>query len=216
MANLENLLPFARRALETRIAGLRLSVPAITAIDATAGNGRDSLFLARHIGPSGKVWAFDIQEAAIRKTRIRLEAAGLADRVTLVCAGHQHIASVLAAGATDTVHIAMFNLGFLPGGNRAVTTQPETTIAALQALLPLMAPESLCAVHCYAGHAGGDAECARVRAFFSALPWKTWHVAGYAFVNKDNNPELLLLAERLPEKTTDSLLSSCQKSQDSV
>ena len=42
-------------------------------IDATAGNGNDTLVLCELVGDAGKVFAFDIQEMAVKNTRERLE-----------------------------------------------------------------------------------------------------------------------------------------------
>ena len=43
--------------------------PGDIAIDATVGNGHDTLFLVEQVSPSGKVFGFDIQQAAIDSTR---------------------------------------------------------------------------------------------------------------------------------------------------
>ena len=80
-------------------------------VDATCGNGRDTLFLAELVGEKGKVFSFDIQAEALSKTRRLLEANNLLSRVHLIQSGHEHI--------QDYVHgkiaAVMFNLGYLPG-----------------------------------------------------------------------------------------------------
>ena len=43
--------------------------PGDWAIDATAGNGKDTLFLAKTVTKSGQVFAFDIQDQALEMTR---------------------------------------------------------------------------------------------------------------------------------------------------
>ena len=57
-------------------------------IDATAGNGNDTLLLCELVGDEGHVIAFDIQEDAVRKTRERLENEGVLDRANVLLESH--------------------------------------------------------------------------------------------------------------------------------
>lgn len=127
-------------------------------VDATAGNGHDTLFLARQVGARGQVWAFDVQAPALAATRERLQAAGLTDRVRLIHAGHQSMARHLPPAALGQLRAVMFNLGYLPGGDHALTTRPETTLAALQAAWDALAPGGVISLMIYRGHPGGAAE----------------------------------------------------------
>lgn len=125
------------------------------AIDATAGNGHDTLFLAQQVGAGGRVLAYDIQAAAIAATRERIAAAGLAGRVELHQASHATMARHAPAGGVAAI---VFNLGYLPGGDHAVITRTGETLAALAVAAALLRPGGLLAVTCYPGHPGGDAE----------------------------------------------------------
>ena len=82
-------------------------------IDATCGNGHDTLFLAKIVGEKGKVFSFDIQPEALVNTRRLLEANNLADRVHLIQSGHERMDSHVH----EKVAAVMFNLDYLPGGN---------------------------------------------------------------------------------------------------
>ena len=166
------------------------------AVDCTAGNGHDTLFLAERCGPSGHVWAFDVQQTALDTTEKRLHDAGLAERVTLIPYGHEELESYLPATAAGNIQAAVFNLGFLPGSDQKTVTQARTTLIALNMLAILLAPRGVLCVHCYTGHPGGKDEGEAVAAWFAALPWKLWRVASYAMVNKQVNAETLFLAER--------------------
>ena len=135
------------------------------ALDATAGTGGDTLFLARAAGASGRVHAFDIQPRAIERARARLRAAGLGSRVRWYCRCHGQAARDLAPGSLDAV---MFNLGWLPGGDRAIVTRPATTRAALGACAALLRPGGRLSVVCYRGHRGGTEEEAAVAAWVAA------------------------------------------------
>ena len=135
------------------------------AIDATAGNGYDTLFLAEQVGPSGKVIAIDIQDCAIRSTRERLESAGLIDRVRLVTEDHAITLRKLMVDDHENVAAITFNLGYLPGSDKSIQTRAESTEEALAASIQLLTPGGYLCVTAYRGHSGGTAEAETVEAF---------------------------------------------------
>jgi 16S rRNA C1402 N4-methylase RsmH len=137
------------------------------AVDATAGTGHDTLFLAAAAGDSGRVHAFDIQADAIARSRERVAAAGLADRVTWHTTCHSLAPERIGGEAVNAV---MFNLGWLPGGNRAIVTRPATTRWALDALAPRLCPGGRLSVIAYRGHEGGTEEERAVQDWFRQLP----------------------------------------------
>lgn len=167
------------------------------AVDATAGNGHDTLFLAQQAGQNGEVWAFDTQEAAISATAKRLRDAGLEQRLRLVLSGHEQMENFLPAQAHGHVWGASFNLGFLPGSDRKIRTRKMSTLAAMDAVSKLLAQGGLLSVHCYTGHAGGMEETQAVAEWMEALPWEEWRVFCYVTYNKKRNKEQLFLAEKL-------------------
>lgn len=133
------------------------------AVDATAGNGHDTEFLARGVGPEGRVFAYDVQAEALETTRRRLEAAGLLERVGLRLASHEELGE---AGAID---IAMFNLGYCPGGDKHLVTRTDSTLRALEAATAGLNPGGLVTVVCYPGHPGGGEEADAVVAWTRRL-----------------------------------------------
>jgi predicted methyltransferase len=133
------------------------------AVDATVGNGHDTLFLARQVGSSGHVWGFDLQAAALDATRHRLMEHGLSERVTLIRDGHQHLAKHLPAAARGQLAAAMFNLGYLPGSDKRITTAPESTLTALGAARDQLRRGGLLSVLAYRGHCGGQEEADAVQ-----------------------------------------------------
>lgn len=139
------------------------------AVDATAGNGHDTRFLARQVGPQGHIWAFDIQSAAIAACRERLREQELAQRVTLHQAGHERMAELLPDRARGRLRAVMFNLGYLPGSDKRVTTQPDTTRTALNTALEWLHPDGLISILVYRGHAGGMAEAEAVADWLAGL-----------------------------------------------
>ncbi|SBW04934.1 putative rRNA methylase YtqB [uncultured delta proteobacterium] len=211
MRHLDELIPLSRRALSsalalakeaygTSVAPVAPGAPiAPIAVDATAGNGHDTLFLAAAIGEKGRVWAFDVQEAALAATRKRLEAENpdLLSRVSLVRAGHETAATALPAGTAGHLWAVTFNLGYLPGSDRRIVTKAATTLEALDFFASALAVGGVISVHAYLGHDGGEDEGGAVERRFAALPWETWRVAEYTFRNKQRNRETLFLAEKL-------------------
>lgn len=141
-------------------------------VDATCGNGKDTLLLAELVGANGQVWAFDIQQAALERTAQRLADVDLLSRVTLSATCHERLADLVSAPVSAIV----FNLGWLPGGDRSVVTRPDTTLPALHASLKLLLPGGLLLITCYPGHAGGDTETDAVLAWSRDLDAKDFHV----------------------------------------
>lgn len=132
------------------------------AIDATAGNGHDSLFLARKIAPTGLVYCFDIQSAAINATHHRLFAADLRSFALLIQHSHAQMPEYIAAEHHGKINAIMFNLGYLPQGDKTIITQPDSTLLALSSSLELLAPKGITTILAYPGHPGGENETVQV------------------------------------------------------
>lgn len=140
------------------------------AIDATVGNGHDTVFLAARVGEAGGVIGFDIQQAALEATRERLTKAGLERRVKLIRGSHTEMAAALAdEGGYGEVGAIMFNLGYLPGGEKTVTTKTAETVAALKIALDLLGARGILTVVSYPGHDEGKAEAAAVSEWAKGL-----------------------------------------------
>ncbi len=154
-----NLVKHAHDFARERLRG----ISRILAVDATAGNGHDTLFLAELAGTaSGKVAAFDVQASAISATRERLEKAGLGCAAELFLCGHEKMGEVLGADWRGNVNAVFFNLGYLPRGDHGVTTLPDTTLRALDAAWEMLAPGGFISLTVYTRHDGGFEESSRV------------------------------------------------------
>ena len=153
-------------------------------VDGTAGNGHDTLFLAQLVGSTGRVFAFDLQAAAIDSTRIRLREAGCLGVCTLIHAGHETLAQRLPAEAKGRLAACLFNLGWLPGFDKTCITRTETTLLALRAALDWLRPGGLLTVVVYPGHAGGDEESQAIAAWAAGLPSNAHEVRLYRPANR--------------------------------
>ena len=168
--------------------------PGDIAIDATAGNGHDTLFLANCVGGVGKVYGFDIQQQALDSVWQRLDAAGASGQVSLYHAGHEVMAMLLPESVAARVKAVMFNLGYLPGGDKQRTTATSTTLAALQASLSLLAPGGVISLLAYTGHPGGREEAERVKAWATRLPQDLFTVViELPPAQRDNAPEWVVI-----------------------
>ena len=151
--------------------------PGDAVIDATAGNGHDTLYLARLTGPGGQVFAFDVQPEAIAATRARLDAGGSGHGVcTLIHAGHETMALHIPAILHGRIAAAVFNLGYLPGGDKNVITSAGTTVPAMEASLSLLRPGGVMVLVIYTGHPGGAAEEQAIESFVHSLDLQKWTV----------------------------------------
>jgi 16S rRNA C1402 N4-methylase RsmH len=133
------------------------------AVDATVGNGYDTLFLADRVGKNGRVLGFDVQKMALNNASELIRFAGNLDRVRLVLGCHSGLARALMG--YPRVDAAMFNLGYLPRGDRRIVTRPSTTIPAIAALVERLAPNGRISIIAYRGHPEGPEEYQAVRDF---------------------------------------------------
>jgi hypothetical protein len=163
------------------------------AVDATCGNGKDTLFLARLVGPEGTVFALDTDPRAIEATVALLRSEGVEERVVLLNQGHEKLATLV----TVPVAAVVFNLGYLPGADGGgQPTSTLTTLAGLTAALGLLAPGGILLVCIYTGHDGGEAEALAVEAWGEGLPPREWNVWKCRQLNRPAIAPYLMLVEK--------------------
>ncbi len=150
--------------------------PGDLTIDATAGNGRDVAFLAELVGASGKVHAFDLQQAALATTEEKLREAGLLDHCALHHLSHERMAEVMPPETRGRIHAIVFNLGYLPGGDKSIVTTASSTLPALATAMGWLAVDGLLAVTAYRGHPGGMEEADQVEKYLTSLPAEDFKV----------------------------------------
>lgn len=155
-------------------------------VDATAGNGNDTEFLCCLTGESGKVYAFDIQEDAIKHTKDRLEAAG--HKAELILDGHEHMKDYVKE--VGEVACVVFNFGYLPGGDHELATKAETSIAAIEAGLELLRKGGLMSLCIYSGGDSGFDEKNAILGYLKTLDSKKYLVVVSDYYNRPNNPPM--------------------------
>lgn len=187
---LERILPYARSLMEKAVKN------GDAAVDATLGNGHDTVFLANLVGETGRVYGFDIQEEAVAASKERIYSHDFSNRVSLFHQGHEKLIECIPEEEYGKITGAIFNLGYLPGSDKAVITKPHTTISAIEQLLKIMAPEGIIVIVIYHGHPGGDIERDRLLQYCEQLDQNAAHVLQYQFINQQNNPPFILAIEK--------------------
>lgn len=184
---MELILDFAKRILKECIQADSICV------DCTMGNGHDTLFLAQQ-APCGQIYSFDIQPQALEHTKALLEQQKIGN-VQLILDSHSSLKQYVT-GPADAV---VFNLGYLPGGDKSITTHTETTLSAIRDALDLLSDSGILVVVLYPGHPEGARESERLQEYLKGLDSGRYDVVQYAFLNKNHPPYLIAVQKRAPK-----------------
>ena len=160
-------------------------------VDATCGNGHDTLFLCGLAGENGRVLGLDIQPAAVEATNRRLAAAGFGGVGRAVLCGHENLLTLVEPGTADCV---LFNFGWLPGADHAVHSGTATTLPALRAACTALRPGGVLAAVLYSGSVIGSGEKQAALDFFRSLPLTQYTALVCEFANWADTAPLPCLA----------------------
>ena len=161
------------------------------AVDATAGNGHDTLKLCKAVGDGGKVYAFDIQKYAIENTKTKLSESGYSN-AELILSSHADMDKYV----TENVKAVVFNLGYLPGGDHNLQTKGDTTIVAIEKALALISADGFVAISIYHGKNSGTEEKEIVMEYLKTIDHKKYTVMVHDFYNRPNNPPITVVITR--------------------
>lgn len=179
---LDRILPFTKHLLEKAV------LEGDHVIDATCGNGNDTLFLSQLVGKKGRVLAFDVQKEAINSTSIRLKEAGI-ENVDLILDGHENVRQYVDKKIAATI----FNLGYLPGSDKRVTTSGHTTWKAVIDILSFLKINGIIVLVIYHGHEAGKIEREQIEKAIKTLDIGTTAVLKYEFLNKADAPYIIAI-----------------------
>ena len=155
------------------------------ACDFTMGNGHDTLWLSKKVGENGKVYAFDIQPSALESTRKTLEEGQAYDNCTLICDSHANAGNYVK----EKICVGVFNLGYLPGSDKKVTTMRESTLAAVKFAISALDDDGIALICVYPGHAEGQAEGEMLREFLAEnYDRREYCVGMFRIVNSPTSP----------------------------
>lgn len=177
------ILPFARKLIDTYIE------QGATVIDATCGNGNDTLYLAQQLQGTGVIHAFDIQQSAINNTK---EKTAAFNNIQYHLDGHQNVLDYV----DSPVRLSIFNLGYLPKGDKSIVTLPQTTIQAIERIFSILEKEGIIILVIYPGHAEGQIEKEVVLNYLQQFNQEDAHIFKYEFINQKNNPPFICAIEK--------------------
>lgn len=156
-------------------------------IDATMGNGNDTLFLCQLAKEKGHVLAFDIQEEAVSATRNLLRTHGYEKQATLIQDGHEHMDAYADENFADAI---CFNFGYLPGGDHQIATRLHTSIEAIEKGLRILKSGGMMSLCIYSGGDTGFEEKEGILAYLKELPAKNYTVIANEYYNRKNQPPM--------------------------
>ncbi|MGN1346047.1 MAG: class I SAM-dependent methyltransferase, partial [Eubacteriales bacterium] len=160
------------------------------AVDFTMGNGYDTVFLSKTVGPRGRVTAFDIQEKALTSTEQNLRKNGCPDNWRLICASHDRAGEFV----DGKIKAGMFNLGYLPGaGNKQLTTQRSTTLPAVRNAIGMLGENAILLVAVYPGHPEGAAEGRELEQYLATLSRFRYSVSQFRMLNSSESPFFMMI-----------------------
>lgn len=161
-------------------------------VDATMGNGYDTIYLGKLVGENGKVYAFDVQEEALKSTRKKVEKENMNNIIELILDGHENLDQYVK----ENVACVVFNLGYLPRAKHQIITKPDTTLEAIKKSLSLLKPNGVISIAIYTGHEGGMEEKNYISEYLNRLDQNEFNVLHMEFTNQINNPPELILIEK--------------------
>lgn len=162
------------------------------AVDFTMGNGHDTLWLSREVGENGRVYAFDIQEQAVNNTRTLLQAENAPENYTLILDSHHHADCYVK----EKICVGMFNLGFLPGGNKLLTTKRETSLSAIRQGVALLDTDGALLIAVYPGHEEGRLEGELIEKELMTYDRRELCASKFKIVNSPTSPFFFLLERK--------------------
>ena len=161
--------------------------------DFTMGNGHDTAFLSKTIGENGHVYAFDIQEGALKSTKATLKAEGCPENYTLIHDSHHN-----AKNYIDTkIKAGMFNLGYLPGsGNKALTTKRETTLPAVKEAINMLDSDGILLIAVYPGHEEGNLEGIMLDEYLRTIDRREMSISRFQIINSPTSPFFFIIEKK--------------------
>lgn len=164
-------------------------------VDATCGNGHDTLFLAKKTltHDSGRVYALDLQETALESSRKKLEtelSPELSQRVIFLQQCHSHFPEEIHE---QKARLFVYNLGYLPGGDKSKTTMTQTTLSSIDEAKKCLLPGGLISITCYPGHPEGEIEQKTILDHVSQWDLSEWSCCHHQWINRNHAPSLLLI-----------------------
>jgi len=162
-------------------------------IDATAGNGYDTLFIAKMLKQNGSLFSFDISYQAVGNTKKLLEENNISiNNVNIINDSHENIDKYIGQ---NKIKAAIFNLGYRPHSDKTVKTMPASTILALGKILYRLECGGAVIICSYTGHDGGE-EDEQVFKYLCGMENKTYEISKTEMISRKHSPVLYLIIKK--------------------
>lgn len=178
---MDKILEFSKRIIKDK------ANKELNAIDMTCGRGNDTLFLSTLFK---KVYSFDVQEEAINSSR---ELTKDKQNIDYILDNHKNVDKYVK----DKVGLVIYNLGYLPKGDKNITTCAFDVIESLEKVTNLLESKGVIIITVYPGHPAGALESVEIDKYLRKYNQKMFEVLKYEFINQINNPPYLYVIEKL-------------------
>lgn len=168
--------------------------PGDWAIDATCGNGKDTLQLGK-FSLEGII-GLDKQQISIENTSTLVKnhlQENEYKKMHLFCTSHIYFPSL---AYKHPIRLIIYNLGYLPGSDKKITTIAEDTLQSLKLALELIMPGGLITICCYPGHIEGAREQTLLLQKAQELPSSQYVICHHSWLNKYASASLLLIQKK--------------------
>lgn len=159
------------------------------AVDMTVGNGFDSKNILEILQPE-KLYCFDIQQEALDNSKILLEKYLNCE---LILENHKNFDKFVK----ENIDFAIYNLGYLPKGDKNITTNAENVEESLKKLLGKLNSKGIIFITFYIGHSAGQIESLEVSKFIQKLNQKEYTILKFTFENQKNNPPYVVMIQKI-------------------
>lgn len=164
----------------------------LVAVDMTLGNGNDLSKLVNILGNESKFYGFDIQDISIQNTIEKFNEKELSN-INLILDSHEYIDKYVK----ENIDISVYNLGYLPKGDKKIVTNYKKVINSLEVLLEKLNPNGRVFITFYPGHPSGLEEAIHIEKYLKELNQKEFEIIKFDFINQKNNPPFLITLEKI-------------------
>lgn len=162
-------------------------------VDMTCGNGHDTERLLKEYSPKF-LYSFDIQEKAREKTfeRLGIKSDDEISNFKFILDNHANLKSYIK----EKVDLAIYNLGYLPSGDKTITTNSNDVISSFSSLINLLNDGAFVFMTLYTGFEQGKQEAEKVLSYLENLPQREFNIIKHEFINQKNNPPCFVAIEK--------------------
>lgn len=159
------------------------------AIDATLGQGQDTLFFLK--ARAARIAAFEVQADVAARTMERIGSS----KVQVYLTGHEHMQESLPSDWVENTDAILFNFGYCPHENPQIQTRPKTSLEAVQQALTMLKVKGRMALVFYP-HEDWEEESALIEDFLMTLDPHVFAIQKVIQLNAKKAPFVVCLEKK--------------------